>query len=96
MIGKVDPSSSDDFSVDSILDIVLDLPVGILDVELVVVGLVAVCFVDVELGAVDLETSTANETYPKFVFFTLKKIKGFYTLIKKPSTSEKNLGFHPK
>ena len=39
---------------------------------------------------------TANETYPKFVFFTLKKIKGSYTLIKKPSTSEKNLGFHPK
>ena len=32
---------------------------------------------------------TATETYPKFVFFTLKKIKGFHTLIKKPSTSEK-------
>ena len=57
MIGKVDPSSSDDFSVDSIVDIVLDLPVGILDVELVVVGLVAVCFVDVKLVAVDLETA---------------------------------------
>ena len=55
MIGKVDPSSSNDFSVDSILDIVLDLPVGILDVNLVVVGLVAVCFVDVELVAVDLD-----------------------------------------
>ena len=39
---------------------------------------------------------TATETYPKFVFFTLKKIKRFYTLIKKPSTSKKNLGFHPK
>ena len=39
---------------------------------------------------------TATKTYPKFVFFTLKKIKGFHTLIKKPSTSEKNLGFHPK
>ena len=42
------------------------------------------------------EYDTATETYPKFVFFTLKKIKGFHTLIKKPSTSEKNLGFHPK
>ena len=41
-------------------------------------------------------SSTATETYPKFVFFTLKKIKGFHTLIKKPSTSENNLGFHPK
>ena len=52
MIGKVDPSSSDDFSVDSILDIVLDLPVGIIDVQLVIVGLVAVCFVIVGLVAV--------------------------------------------
>ena len=58
MIGKVNPSFSIDFSVDSILDIVLDLPVGILDVELVVVGLIAVCFVDVELVAVDLETAS--------------------------------------
>ena len=35
-------------------------------------------------------TFTATETYPKLVFFTLKKIKGFCTLIKKSSTSEKN------
>ena len=41
-------------------------------------------------------TNTATETYPKFVYFNLKKIKVFHTLIKKPSTSEKNLGFHPK
>ena len=58
MIGKVDPSSSDNFSVDSILDIVLDLPVRTLDLELVIVGLVAVCFVDVELVAVNLETAS--------------------------------------
>ena len=37
-----------------------------------------------------IQTLTATETYPKLVFFTLKKIKGFCTLIKKSSTSEKN------
>ena len=39
---------------------------------------------------------TATETYPKFVFFTLKKIKGFHTLIKKPSTSEKKFRVSPQ
>ena len=40
--------------------------------------------------------STATETYPKLVFFTLKKIKGFCTLIKKSSTSEKKLRASPQ
>ena len=43
-----------------------------------------------------LERCTATETYPKLVFFTLKKIKGFCTLIKKSSTSEKKLRVSPQ
>ena len=40
-----------------------------------------------------LSFNTATETYPKLVFLTLKKIKGFRTLIKKSTNAEKNKGF---
>ena len=36
---------------------------------------------------------TANETYPNLVFFTLKKIKGFLTLIKNSTVSKKIKSF---
>ena len=36
---------------------------------------------------------TATETYPNLVFFTLKKIKGFLTLIKNSMVSKKIKSF---
>ena len=40
--------------------------------------------------------NTANAINPKLALFTLKKLKGDYTLNKKITVSQKKLEFHPK
>ena len=41
------------------------------------------------------DVNTATETYPKLVFLTLEKIKGFLTLIKKSTVAKKKLRVSP-